>query len=330
MALKLSQRVFNSALFSQRRHRYTASYEQVLGTSLEFQAIARNENTGTLSEVALLAEIDRLEVIFNAYNPASELRRWQDSSAQDANVSPELAELLEKSEEWRRQTQGAFNPAVEACTRLWEQAQANRQPVDQVLLKNTVGQLQRPLWKVNSRARSIRRLTFLSITLNSIAKGYIVDQAGMQAANVEGVEEVVLSIGGDIRHIGHKPLTVAIADPFADAENAVPVASVAILNQGLATSGSYRRGFEINGKQWSHVLDPRTGWPVENAVSVSVIAPNTLKADVLATAFSVLTLSESIHLANTWPDVGVFIVTAGGKRLANDYWKQRETERSAK
>jgi len=312
-----------SLFFAMRPRRHFACYENVLGTSLEFQTIGTNHSAGPLAEVALLAEIDRLEIIFNAYVPASELSRWQQTIDEAVPVSRELAELLAVSENWRLKTEGAFNPAVEALTRLWTAAEQDCM-VDKTTLQETVTQLNKPLWEVDWAGPRARRLSPLPVTLNSIAKGFIVDCACRKAASVEGIEEILVSIGGDLRHMGHKPIEVAIADPFADAENASPAATIHLFNQGLATSGNYRRGFNIQGQHFSHVLDPRSGKPVEETVSVSVIASNTQSADVLATAFSVLSPEQSLSIANSLTGVGVFIITPTGQRFTNNLWNQQQ------
>ena len=118
-------------------------------------------------------------------------------------------------------------------------------------------------------------------------------------------EAALVNIGGDVRHAGEKPVPVAIADPFAPQDNAPPLATVQLGDQGIATSGGYRRGFQIGGRWHSHLLDPRTGCPAGEVVSASVITDSAERADVLATAFSVMRPDESLRLADSLPGVGV-------------------------
>ncbi len=304
-----------------RRVRHVAHFERVLGTSLELQVVADREAGGQGAEVAVLAEIDRLEAIFNAYRPDSELRRWQETRGEEVAVSSELAGLLVSAEEWRLRTAGAFNPAVEAFSRLWaEHAKANV-PVLPAEIAPLLDRIEGPLWEVDVARGVARRLTTLPVTLNSIAKGFIIDAASAVAFARPGVFEVLLNIGGDLRHMGSKPVPVAIADPRADAENAVPADRIALFNGGVATSGDYRRGFQIGERWYSHVLDPRRGWPVERLVGVSVLAPDAATADVLATAFSVLAPDESLALADELGNIGVLMIGGDGERWANDFWE---------
>jgi thiamine biosynthesis lipoprotein len=308
-------------LVSGRPLRHVAHYEPVLGTSLELQLVAVSDEAARRGESAALAEIDRLEAIFSAYRPDSELCRWQSTHDLDVPVSPELAEVLEQSERWRVRTGGAFNPAVEAPTRVWREHAARGEPVTDAALAGLEEELAHPLWTVDRARSTARRLTRLPVTLNAIAKGFIIDAACATAAATEGVAQVLVNIGGDLRHRGARPLRVDIADPFAAAENAPPLDAVCILGQGLATSGSYRRGFRIGDRWHSHLIDPRTARPAERVVSASVVAPNAALADVLATAFSVLDPERSLALCETIPDVSCLLVTREGTRTASPGWE---------
>lgn len=310
-------------LFPRRLHNHTANYERVLGTSLELQFSCDHPKAGEAAEKQALSEIDRLEAIFNTYSPRSELSRWQETYGERVELSQDLAGVLLDAEFLMEQSQGTFNPVVEAYTRLWKQAEAEQQLPAPEKLSAIAADLAKPLWDFEERGA--RRLTKLPMTLNSIAKGYIIDSAVKAAAAQGGVRQALVNIGGDLAHLGDKSITVAIADPFSAAENAEPVNTVQICNQGLATSGNYRRGFQIGDKWYSHVIDPRSGWPVEHIVSASVIANCAERADVYATAFSVLTPEESLEMADSMDDVGVLIVEENGREIANSFWKRHSS-----
>lgn len=309
-------------MFFKRPYSHVTHLEGVLGTSCQFKFTAASRKQALQAEQAALAEIDRLEAVFSAYAPGSELAAWQKTQGQMVPISPELAEVLQAAECWRQRTNGAFNPAVEALTRLWTQHARLDTPPDDATLAEIRGQMQDALWQVNGDSGMARRETRLPVTLNAIAKGFIIDRAAARALEAPGVSAAVVNIGGDIRHLGEKPVNAGITNPFVDAENAVPIEAVRLHNQGLATSGNYRRGFRIDGRWYSHVLDPRSGRPVEHLVSVSVFAPDTQTADVLATACCVLSPGESIALADELDGIGVLLIEADGNRISNSLWKQ--------
>jgi thiamine biosynthesis lipoprotein len=144
--------------------------------------------------------------------------------------------------------------------------------------------------------------------------------AARRARAIDGVAGVVVNIGGDIQHMGDRAVTVGIADPCAPAENAPPIAAVRLANAGLATSGGYRRGFTLNGRRVSHIVDPRTGEPADRIASASVFAPDCATADALSTAFSVMEPSESVALADAMPGVGCLLIERDGSCTTNAAW----------
>ena len=300
--------------------RFGFAYENVLGTSLELQLDARTKQSALVATEAALAEIDRLELLFSSYNSQSELSRWRAQHGVPVRLSPELLAVLELSLSWHTRSRGAFHPGVESLTQLWKVAQARGSRPTEAELSSVLALLTEPLWTVDRAAGTACLHTHCALTLNAIAKGYIVDQACLAASEVTGMQDVLLSIGGDLRAIGSHTHRVGIADPNQDAENASPCCVIGLRDAALATSGGYRRGFLIEGRSYSHLLDPRTGWPVEQVVSASVVAPTTAEADVLATVFSLLPPEESLELAENLPGCAVFLVTQDGQSYHNARW----------
>jgi hypothetical protein len=111
---------------------------------------------------------------------------------------------------------------------------------------------------------------------------------------------------------------VDIADPKADAENDPPIAELMIHNRAVATSGDYRRGFEIGGRRYSHIVDPRTGMPADDVISSTVVAPDAAEAGALATAFSVMKPADSRKLAQSIAGVEYLLVKKNGERVASE------------
>ena len=120
---------------------------------------------------------------------------------------------------------------------------------------------------------------------------------------------------------GYWIVRVDIADPVSDAENATPIASLNVRDRAVATSGNYRRGVEIGGAHYSHIVDPRTGQPADDVISSTVVAPNTADAGALATAFSVMKPAESRLLAASIPGVDYLLIRKNGQRIQSPGWK---------
>jgi FAD:protein FMN transferase len=299
-----------------RAGRYAFHYENVLGTSLELQVVATNAATARGAESAVLAEVDRLERILSGYSATSELALWQETRGVAVAVSPDLADVLDAAERWRIRTNGAFNPAAVSLVELLGDGSAHP------TLRARLDELSQTLWSVNRARRLACRLTALTVSLDAIAKGYIIDRAVESARRIDGVSQVMLNVGGDLRHVGARVLTVAVTDPHAPADNAPPLATVRVRDEALATSGGYRRGFVANGCRVSHILDPRTGQPAERIASASVIAPDCATADALSTAFSVMEPRESVALADSLC-VACLLAERDGTIITNAAWNAR-------
>lgn len=294
-------------------------HEHVLGTSLKIVIEADSSATADKAEALALQEIDRLDAIFSTYNAKSEFSRWQANVGKAQAISPELYDVLKQSERWQQLSGGAFNPAAAAVAKVWANAEKlQRLPVQQDLAQ-AVEMLAQPQWKLGAKPQAMK-LGEASLTLNAIAKGAIVDAASQAARRQDGVQGVLVCIGGDMTAWGQSVTPVAIADPHNDAENAAPIAKIYVENRSLATSGNYRRGYDIAGVHYSHILDPRSGQPVDHVHSATVLAPTAADADALATIFNVLSVSASQQLAASLSDVDYLLVTDNGQQVKSKSW----------
>ena len=303
---------------------YTHQYENVLGTSLEMKLRAPDAATDRRAEAAVLAEIDRENAILSAWQPTSEFSAWIKTRNIPVKVSPELLDVLALFDGWRQQTSGALDASAETAVRVWKTAEAeHRQPTASELAA-AVAAMQQPHWKLDRAAGTATHLDDAPIALNSFAKSYITDHAA-SAALAAGATGVSLNMGGDIVLRGSLTQKIAVANPRADAENDPPLDTIQLANRTVATSGAYRRGVDINGRHFSHIIDPRTGATAEDILSSTVIAPDASEAGALATAFSVMTPAQSKTLAARLRNVDYLLVTASGHTITSPGWSKLET-----
>ena len=298
------------------------TYDDILGTSLSL-TIKSSKIAAQAAYLNALLEIDRLEKIYSRFNNTSELNQWLSQKGTPYNVSPELACLVHKALLYTKITRGAFHPGVDALSSLWHHAELENKRPDQAQINKTLEHFKGDFCTFEPYNMSLNKHFPVGLNFNALAKGMIVDAAATRAFNQLDIEEGLLNIGGDLRHISHhskEGMIVDIQDAFELADNAPPVLSLRICNQSVATSGAARRGFEIQNKRYSHVIDPRTGWPVRKTVSATVIAPECATADALATSFTVLKPAESLSLANSLSDVGCHLVTRAGDVYTNGFF----------
>jgi FAD:protein FMN transferase len=292
--------------------------EPVLGTVLTLYASATSQRVLEKVEGELLAEIDRLEGLFSAYRPDSELCRWQGADG-DGVVSAELANLLDIALEWQRRSDGIFNPAVGVLSARWRLAEAQqRVPSADELASLASTITEAPYEMVDGHPRKIGACE--SLNFNAFAKGHIVDLAALYVAERFSLSTVMVNIGGDLRHVGERGAAIAIEDPLRPFDNEAPLTLIELRNAGFATSGSARRGFTVDGRWFSHVIDPRSGQPVDAIASASVIARDAATADVVATVLSVIDPADGVAFVRTIEGAAGLVVTNTGVQHRSARW----------
>ncbi|VTR91297.1 family lipoprotein : ApbE family lipoprotein OS=Chthoniobacter flavus Ellin428 GN=CfE428DRAFT_6260 PE=4 SV=1: ApbE: DUF2271 [Gemmata massiliana] len=293
-------------------------HDHVIGTSLNLCVVAPNESVAEKAELTVLAEIERLRMIFSTYDAGSEISRLN-RSREPVKVSAEMADVLRAYESWQRKSGGAFNGQVGELVRVWKEGERVGRVPDALTLERIANDLRKPGWEWDATGTAVKRLTDQSLNLNAIGKGYIIQKAA-DAVRKEhpNVTALLINLGGDILGWGAAPggtgWAVGIQNPFQHFDNAAPIAAVRLKNQAVATSGDYQRFYTINGKRYGHIFDPRTGHPAESATSATVIANDNVTANALATTLCVLKPEDGLKLVASVPGAECLIITPDGKQ----------------
>lgn len=299
----------------------TAHFENVLGTSLDLKIIASSEAAASTAESKVLAEINRLNEILSSMS-SSEFKSWSETRGESIEISAELREVLQHFDEWNLKTDGALNSASEHIAKIW----ATEIPSEEAR-ENAVKEVNQPHWSLDENGAT--RLTETELKLHSFTKSYVMEKAATEAMKEEGVAGVVVNIGGDFVVKGDWTEKIGVSDPRNDAENAEVLGYIQVNNQAVATSGDYRRGSDIDGVHYSHIMDPRTAEPASEVISATVAHKDAVTAGALATAFNVLGVAASIDLAAQYPDASYLIVDKEGTEFRSENWPVTSTEKSA-
>jgi hypothetical protein len=181
-------------------------------------------------------------------------------------------------------------------------------------------------WLLDRANCTATRTSDVAVALASLAKSYIAGRA-VDAALAAGAMGAMLNIGGDIVVRGSLTAMVDIANPLADSENDAGIDRLAVRDRAVATSGSYRRGFNLAGggvarrPGISHIFDARTAQPAGHVLSSTVIAREPATAGALATEFSVMSVDESRALAAKNRGIEYLLLTREGDRIVSDGWR---------
>ncbi len=302
-------------------HERVQQFEPVLGTVLEVRTVAIDALAADDAEARVLHEFDRLERVFSIYDDTSELCRWR--RGEQFEPSAELTHVLVLAAQWHRSSGGAFHPAARSLADAWRNAEvAGQRPTDALLAAQVSALAALPYAIVDGNVVRCGRCDH--VDLNAIAKGYIADRAvAAVMADIPSVASVTINIGGDLVHRGSGSLRVGIEDPLAPYDNVAPKVVVELSNEAMATSGATRRGFRVDDRWYGHVIDPRTGEPIDRVLSVSVIAPDAATADAVATVAGVLGPRDGIAYVDSLDAISVFMVDHDGVARSNARWAGR-------
>ena len=233
-------------------------------------------------------------------------------------VSTELLQVLVLSRGVSELSSGAFDITVRPLIDLWGFGPDVRRDAvpDQAEISRLRALTGYQNLLLDESARKVQRTADISLDLSAVAKGYAVDRvAGLLESR--GFQNLLVEIGGELALRGHNAngqgWRIAVERPQAGMAGEV-YKTLQLTDVGVATSGDYRNYFELDGKRYSHTIDPRTGYPVRhNLVSVTVVAESAARADALATAFSVMGVDQALRLANSEGVAALFIIQAGEK-----------------
>jgi len=253
----------------------------------------------------------------STYRSDSLISQFNQASPGTEFILPdEFSDVLNQALYWAEATDGAFDFTAGPLINLWGFGPDHTDrtiPADDLIqsAREKVG-WQRLVFDEDSR--TLRQPGDLYLDLSGIAKGWGVDQVAAHLAEA-GIGDFLVDIGGELRVAGVRPdatrWRVGIERPAADRREAVTI--IELEDVAIATSGSYRNFFEVEGERFSHLIDPRTGRPVEHhTVSVTVIAESTTTADALATALSIMPIDEAEAFA-TQSDIAVFWLLLDGE-----------------
>ena len=319
--------ITTAAWFHERPQPYVFHYENVLGTSMDVTVVAAAETAANHGAAAVLDRIDRDAKALSGYDPSSEFSRWFATRGRAVPVSTELYDVLGMFDTWRERTGGALDASAETVSRVWKRAAAAGRVPSTTELNAAVAQVRQRHWRLDPAARTVTHLDDAPVILNSFTKSYIVDRAAEAAMSSGRIRGVVVNIGGDIVTRGDWNETIGVRDPLDNADNAAPMTRLLVRDRAVATSGSYRRGFDIGGHHYSHIVDPRTGQPTSHVISATVVADRAADAGALATAFCVLSPGDSERLAASVPGAQFLIVLADGSRIESAGWRMLSADR---
>ncbi len=291
-----------------------------MGTSWNVQLLLLPHHDVHELQAGIEAELNQVVMQMSTWDPSSHLCEFNRAAANSWQSLPaEFFKLVDYSLYLSQQTAGAYDITAGKLVDLWGFGPAGKRN-DAPTASEISTALQAGNWKsleldhLNQRLRQTGNVT---LDLSSIAKGFALDQIALYL-EAQKISSYLIELGGELRGLGMKkdrsPWWVRIENPANHHDRLNKEYLVALHGLSIATSGDYRQYFEQDGRRYAHTLDPRTGYPVDHDLaSVTVLHPQCMVADAMATALTVMGCTAGLDYANQHQIAALFLQrTASG------------------
>lgn len=307
-------------------------YQQQLftfGTLIDISIVSDDPQQVRRAIDRVSAEFDRLHTDWHPWkNGALGQANQHFSSLQPFSTSPSIVSLIQESRLLSQKSNGLFNPAIGQLIRLWQFDQIEDEhypfkipPAEdiQALLQQNPQMHDIVINSADGGTQIKSNNPSLSLDFGAFAKGVAIEHM-LSILKEQNIHNALINAGGDLKVIGTKngkPWRIGIKNPAHandPAEQSIIAAIVLQDEEALFTSGDYERFFEFQGKQYHHIIDPRTGYPATGIRSVTVLTKDAALADAAATALFIAGTGQWPDIARKM-DIEYVMVIASDKRM---------------
>lgn len=287
----------------------------LMGSKFEITLVDKDSLSAEKNIDKSINEIRRIENLISEWKPETQISEVnRNAGIKPVKVDPEVFALTEKGIYFSKLTDGAFDISIVVMDKIWKFDDSMNELPSEESIKNSVknvGYQNIILDKTNSTI--FLKNKGMKIGFGSIGKGYAADQT-RELMKSFGVNAGIINASGDISAWGTqpdgKPWAIGINNPFKDDKIAV---ILYLKENAVTTSGSYEKYAEIHGKRYSHIMNPKTGYPSTGLTSVTIVGPNATMANGFSTSIMVLGKKEGLKLIKKFPEFQYLIIEDSGK-----------------
>jgi len=287
----------------------------MLGSPFEITVVANDTLQANEYIDLAVGEVKRIENLISDWIPTTQISEInKNAGIKEVKVDKEVFELLQRSVKISKLTSGAFDVSYASMDKIWKFDGSMKEMPSAEAIKKSVEKIgyQNIIFNENEMTVFLK-FQGMKLGLGGIGQGYIADKV-KDLLKSKGCHSGLVNVSGDINSWGKQPdgslWTVGIINPMN--KNKV-FATFPLEDSAVETSGSYEKFVTFNGIRYAHIIDPRTGYPAQGVVSVSVFAKQTEIADALATGIFVLGVNVGLDLVNQLKGIECIIVDDKGK-----------------
>jgi thiamine biosynthesis lipoprotein len=298
--------------FGQMTHKRKLS---MLGSPLEITVVAKDTIQGNQYIDLAITEVKRIEYLISDWIPSTQISQVnKNAGSKPVKVDKEVFDLVGRAIKVSQITSGAFDISYASMDKIWKFDVSMKAMPTEEAIKKSVSKIGYKNIILDSKEQTIfLKNEGMKLGLGGIGQGYIADKV-KELLFSKGCNSGIVNVSGDINAWGTQPdgnpWTVGIVNPLN--KNKV-FATFPLEDSAVETSGNYEKYVIFNGIRYSHIIDPRTGYPAQGVVSVSVFAKQTEIADALATGIFVMGVEVGIDLVNQLKGVECIMVDDKGK-----------------
>ena len=287
----------------------------MLGSPFEMTVVAKDTVQGNEYIDLAIAEVKRVEYLISDWIPTTQISQVnKNAGIKPVKVDKEVFDLVSRAIKVSQITSGAFDISYASMDRIWKFDGSMKAMPTEEAIKKSVSKIGYKNIVLDPKEQTIfLKNEGMKLGLGGIGQGYIADKV-KELLFSKGCVSGIVNVSGDINAWGKqpdgKPWTVGIVNPLN--KNKI-FATFPLENSAVETSGSYEKFVIFNGIRYAHIIDPRTGYPAQGVVSVSVFAKQTEIADALATGIFVLGVEVGLDLVNQLKGIQCIIVDDKGK-----------------
>ena len=284
---------------------------KLMGNRFEISILANDEDYANANIDLAVAEISRIEKLLTTFsNDSVTFQINENAGIQPVVVPKEVFDLIFRCQMISKMTQGAFDISYGSIDKKFWNFDLNMTSLpDKDVAKKTVELINYENIILNKNDQTVfLKNKGMRIGFGGIGKGYAAECA-KKILKQNGIESGIVNSAGDLTAWGYQEngeaWTIGIADP--NKKESV-FSTFNITNTSVATSGNYEKFVLIDGKKYSHTIDPKTGYPISGIKSVTIIAENAEIADALATPVTVMGIEVGLNFINQIPNIGCIII----------------------
>ncbi|MEA1787436.1 FAD:protein FMN transferase [Arenibacter sp. GZD96] len=287
---------------------------KLMGSRFDITVVATTKAEADSYIDSAVAEITRIERLISSWDEKSQTSEInRNAGLKPVKVDKELFDLIARSIGISRLTDGAFDISYASMDRIWKYDGSMTEMPSEEALKASVQKVgYKNIVMDATQSTVFLKLQGMKIGFGAIGKGYAADKA-KALLMAKGVSAGIINASGDMNTWGKQPngeaWKVAITNPMDKTKS---YGLFPISNSAVVTSGDYEKFVSFNGKRYSHIIDPRTGYPASGILSVTVFAPSAELADALATSVFVMGQEIGINRLEQLPQVECIIVDEHG------------------